>query len=255
MPIAPSRSVGHAPDSERAAGTQRSVITRYGIAVACVALATGARLLLGPIASDELVYLLLVPALMVAAVIGGLGPALLATALGLVFGVLISPAHSQLTGGDIVNAAAFTAIGVGIAGVGELLRRNRLRAAASTQDALAREAHLQSILDTVPDAMIVIDERGIIQSFSSAASRLFGYAPTEIIGKNIKLLMPSPYRESHDGYLERYLRTGERRIIGIGRVVVGERRRRAARWVYFSDGAFRRRNELRQAEVLYRLHT
>ncbi len=72
--------------------------------------------------------------------------------------------------------------------------------------------------------MIVIDERGIIQSFSSAAERLFGYAPAEVIGTNIKLLMPSPYRENHDGYLERYLRTGERRIIGIGRVVVGERR-------------------------------
>jgi two-component system sensor kinase FixL len=72
--------------------------------------------------------------------------------------------------------------------------------------------------------MIVIDERGIIQSFSSAAERLFGYAGGEIVGTNIKRLMPSPYRENHDGYLERYLRTGERRIIGIGRVVVGERK-------------------------------
>ena len=72
--------------------------------------------------------------------------------------------------------------------------------------------------------MIVINERGIMQSFSVAAERLFGYGPNEVIGKNIKMLMPSPYRESHDGYLERYLRTGERRIIGIGRVVVGERK-------------------------------
>ena len=72
--------------------------------------------------------------------------------------------------------------------------------------------------------MIVIDERGIMQSFSSAASRLFGYAADEVLGQNIKMLMPSPYRESHDGYLDRYLRTGERRIIGIGRVVVGERK-------------------------------
>src|SRR5688572_708814 len=92
------------------------------------------------------------------------------------------------------------------------------------QDFFSREAHLQSILDTVPDAMIVIDERGVMQSFSTAAQRLFDYAPAEVIGKNIKMLMPSPYRESHDGYLERYLRTGERKIIGIGRVVVGERK-------------------------------
>jgi two-component system, LuxR family, sensor kinase FixL len=72
--------------------------------------------------------------------------------------------------------------------------------------------------------MIVIDEHGIIHSFSSAAERLFGFAPGEVIGTNIKRLMPTPYRENHDGYLERYLRTGERRIIGIGRLVVGERK-------------------------------
>ncbi len=72
--------------------------------------------------------------------------------------------------------------------------------------------------------MIVIDEDGIVQSFSSAAERLFGYAAPEVIGKNIKMLMPSPYRENHDDYMKRYLRTGERRIIGIGRLVVGERK-------------------------------
>ena len=88
----------------------------------------------------------------------------------------------------------------------------------------AREAHLKSILDTVPDAMIVIDERGIIHSFSSAAERLFGYDRGGSSRQEHQALMPSPYRENHDGYLERYLRTGERRIIGIGRVVVGERK-------------------------------
>jgi two-component system sensor kinase FixL len=92
------------------------------------------------------------------------------------------------------------------------------------QDLASREAHLKSILETIPDAMIVIDEGAIVHSFSVAAERLFGYASNEVIGQNIKMLMPSPYRESHDGYLHRYLRTGERRIIGIGRVVVGERK-------------------------------
>lgn len=85
-----------------------------------------------------------------------------------------------------------------------------------------REAHLRSILETVPDAMIVIDEQAHIQFFSAAAERLFGYKDSEIIGKNIKMLMPEPYREQHDGYMHRYLTTGERRIIGIGRVVVGQ---------------------------------
>ncbi|WP_042445232.1 PAS domain-containing sensor histidine kinase [Azospirillum sp. B510] len=87
-----------------------------------------------------------------------------------------------------------------------------------------REARLTSILQTVPEAIIVIDETGLIESFSPAAERLFGYAAAEVAGRNISMLMPSPYREQHDGYLERYQRTGERRIIGIGRVVSGQRR-------------------------------
>lgn len=86
------------------------------------------------------------------------------------------------------------------------------------------EAHLHSILSTVPDAMIVIDERGHIVSFSDAAERLFGYAQPDVLGANVSMLMPSPYRERHDGYLERYLATGERRIIGIGRVVFAMRK-------------------------------
>jgi len=87
-----------------------------------------------------------------------------------------------------------------------------------------REAHLQSVLDTIPDAMIMIDPQGVIHSFSATATRLFGYGADEVIGRNISLLMPSPYRDQHDAYLARYLATGERRIIGIGRLVVGQRR-------------------------------
>jgi two-component system sensor kinase FixL len=93
------------------------------------------------------------------------------------------------------------------------------------QTALAeREAHLQSVLDTVPDAMIIIDPEGIMQSFSATAERQFGYRADEVIGRNVSMLMPSPYREQHDGYLARYLTTGERRIIGLGRLVVGQRK-------------------------------
>jgi two-component system sensor kinase FixL len=86
------------------------------------------------------------------------------------------------------------------------------------------ERHFRSILDTIPDAMIVIDEHGIMQFFSSAAVRQFGYSEPEAIGKNISALMPEPDRSRHDGYLARYLKTGERRIIGIGRIVTGMRK-------------------------------
>ena len=87
-----------------------------------------------------------------------------------------------------------------------------------------REALLQAILETSPDGLITIDEDGIVQSFNPAAERMFGYGAAEVMGRNVSCLMPSPYRENHDGYLTHYLRTGEKRIIGIGREVLGQRR-------------------------------
>jgi two-component system sensor kinase FixL len=88
----------------------------------------------------------------------------------------------------------------------------------------ASASHLQSILNTVPDAMVVIDEGGSIMSFSAAAQRLFGYTEAEVVGRNVNMLMPSPDHDQHDGYLRRYLETGERHIIGIGRTVVAKRK-------------------------------
>ncbi|RZJ43255.1 MAG: PAS domain-containing sensor histidine kinase, partial [Brevundimonas sp.] len=89
---------------------------------------------------------------------------------------------------------------------------------------LSRQAHLQSILDTVPEGMIVIDATGVMRSFSATAQRLFGWTAEEAIGRNVRLLMPEPYHREHDSYLQRYDATGERRIIGIGRIVVGQRK-------------------------------
>ena len=83
---------------------------------------------------------------------------------------------------------------------------------------------MRSILATVPDAMIVIDEWGTILSFSAAAETMFGFSEAEVIDENISMLMPSPDRERHDGYLTNYRRTGERKIIGIGRVTIARHR-------------------------------
>jgi len=88
----------------------------------------------------------------------------------------------------------------------------------------ASEAQLRSVLATVPDAMIVIDERGAIISFSPTAERLFGYSEEELAGRNVSVLMPTPDREAHDGYMQHYFTTGERRIIGMGRTVTGLKR-------------------------------
>jgi len=213
-----------APSTNPPAKSWRRDAVGYGVAVGSVALVIAVRWLLAAVVSDDSLYLMFVPAVLLAAGVGGLGPGLAATALALLLGLFVLLGHSQIAVADVVNAAVFGTIGAGVAWIGESLRQSRVRATASTQDALAREAHLRSILDTIPDAMIVIDERGVMRSFSSAASRLFGYGPDEVLGKNVKMLMPSPYREGHDAYLGRYLDTGERRIIGIGRVVVGERK-------------------------------
>ncbi|WP_298398484.1 PAS domain-containing sensor histidine kinase [Sphingobium sp.] len=86
------------------------------------------------------------------------------------------------------------------------------------------QALLGSILATVPDALIVIDMRGRIVSFSAAAQRMFQYAQSDVLGENISMLMPSPDRERHDGYIEHYQATGEKRIIGVGRLTSARRR-------------------------------
>jgi two-component system sensor kinase FixL len=196
----------------------------YVLAAVLVLLAFLAHQLLLPAVGRDSPFLLFVPAVLVASGIGGIGPGLLATIMSA--GLVLYPFTPPLprTSAEAVDIIVFVVIGAGMAWLGERLLRASAISAAATKDILAREAHLRSILDTVPDAMIVIDTKGIVQSFSRAAQRLFGYREDEVVGRNISMLMPQPYRDAHDGYLERYARTGERRIIGIGRVVVGERK-------------------------------
>jgi two-component system, LuxR family, sensor kinase FixL len=219
----------------------RRTVAGLGIAPAAVALCFALRFAANPLLQHDSPYLFFVPAVLISAGFGGFVPGLLATVLSGLIGYFAFAGAPQ-TAPELVNALAFLTIGVGAAWTGELLSRNRRQALAGIEDTRAREAHLQSILDTVPDAMIVIDEAGIIQSFSAAASRLFGYDTSEVIGKNVKILMPTPYREEHDGYLAQYRRTGERRIIGIGRVVVGERKDGSTFPIELSVGEMRSSN-------------
>jgi two-component system sensor kinase FixL len=120
----------------------------------------------------------------------------------------VSPMHDRL--GRIIGASK--------------IARDVTSVEKARVDAERREAQLRSILDTVPDGMILIDEKGLIISFSAAAERLFGYKAQEVHGRNVSLLMPQPDRGAHDGYLARYLATGERHIIGIGRRLTGLRK-------------------------------
>jgi PAS domain S-box-containing protein len=83
---------------------------------------------------------------------------------------------------------------------------------------------LSAIINTTVDGIIVIDGRGIVESLNPAAERLFGYAESEVVGRNVSVLMPSPFHEEHDQYLERYQTTGRAAIIGTGREVRGKRK-------------------------------
>jgi two-component system sensor kinase FixL len=101
----------------------------------------------------------------------------------------------------------------------------RLRRTAAADDALGEsEARIRAILNTMVDAVITIDPRGIIQSFNPAAERMFGYKASAVMGKSVNMLMPEPYRHNHDKYVRNYLKTGDAKIIGIGREVVGLRK-------------------------------
>jgi two-component system sensor kinase FixL len=175
-----------------------------------------------PQAPSGLIFLASIPGLLVAASLSGVWGAALTFVISVIF--VFYFAGGSRAGVPPMELIIFALVAASAGGVGRVLLKTRKSVADFTQDLMAREAHLQSILDTVPDAMIVIDEQGLIQSFSLAAERLFGWTPAEVRGENIKMLMPQPYAAQHDGYLARYRTTGERRIIGIGRVVVGRRK-------------------------------
>ncbi len=149
-------------------------------------------------------------------------------------GPALAPAHQA------AHATGMTASGQGIAlsstllaimtGLGTLLLlclallSSLLDRRQQADRSAEQEARYRAIVDTAVDPIILIDDRGIVQSFNHAAEKTFGYPADEVMGRNVNMLMPEPYRTAHDGYLDRYHRTGERRIVGIGREVEGLRK-------------------------------
>ena len=125
----------------------------------------------------------------------------------------VFPLHLSVGETHIRGEAKFTGV------LHDLSERIRLE-----EQLRASEARWRSIIESAVDGIIVIDAQGRIEAFNAAAERLFGYAEREVVGRNVNILMPSPYHEEHDGYLQRYLTTGEQRIIGIGREVAALRR-------------------------------
>ena len=110
---------------------------------------------------------------------------------------------------------------------------------AEPEDDAPAKLELQAIVDTAVDGIITIDDRGTIEAFNPAAEKLFGYRKVDIIGKPVSTLMPEPFRTEHDGYMRRYMQTGEKRIIGIGREVIGRRRNGSTFPMFLSVGEHR----------------
>lgn len=196
------------------------------LAVAAFAIAAGAgiRLAFAAELGQRATFIFFMPGVVVASALSGARAGALAALAGAAVALWCDRLTGPIENGSLIAAAAFVAIGLAIAVGGEWFQRARIETERAAAGLASREAHLRSILDTVPDAMVVIDERGLIRDFSPTAERLFGWPASEVTGQNVKLLMPDPYRSAHDGYLERYYRTGEKRIIGKGRIVVGERK-------------------------------
>jgi two-component system sensor kinase FixL len=119
--------------------------------------------------------------------------------------------------------------------------------------ALDSDALFRTLIATAVDGIIVIDERATIQIYGAACERLFGYTEAEVVGKNVKMLMPSPYREEHDGYIHNYQSTGVKRIIGIGREVIGQRKDGSTFPMYLSVGDGRLDQEIIYVGIIHDL--
>ncbi|MCX8568124.1 MULTISPECIES: PAS domain S-box protein [Hyphomicrobiales] len=195
----------------------------YLFACSVVAFAFLARILLHGFLADSATFILFVPAILIAAMTGGAGPGLVSVVLSVIGAFYIG--GLKLEGNTGVGALlVFTLVGLALAAMGELLHRAWSVNEETKHRLVEREAHLKSILDTVLDASVVIERDGTIVSFNTAAVRQFGYLEEEVRGQNVRILMPEPYRSGHDGFIRRYLTTGEKRIIGVDRVVVGRRK-------------------------------
>jgi len=131
-------------------------------------------------------------------------------------------AYNQLTRADLIKLVVKLQLKAGVSEAQRVKHSGeRRRAQAELRESNER---LRAILETAVEGIITINERGNIESFNPSAEKIFGYPAREIIGQNVKQLMPTPYRQEHDGYLANYRHGGQAKIIGIGREVTGQRK-------------------------------
>ena len=209
----------------------RSVTGSASRAYAVAAVSVGAAVLLhfalAPWLGLKVPYLSFFPAILISGWYGGLGPGGAATvlsALAAMYFFLPPDGFAVSDSADAFSLPLFVLTGLMIAWLNHQRRSAAESHRVAAAQGSARAERLDAVFNTTVDGIIVISDKGLIEALNRGAERLFGYPEAEVIGRNVNILMPSPYHEEHDGYLRRYLTTGDARIIGTGREVTGRRR-------------------------------
>ena len=199
----------------------------YAIAFVAVAGSVLLRLALAPLLGHKVPYLQFFPAILIAGWYGGIGPSAAATILATLAAMyfFLPPSGFVITDStDIYSLPFFVLTGLMVAWLTHKVRTAEESHRVAAAQGMARAEHLDAVFNTAVDGIIVIDDKGTIEALSQGAERLFGYSRADTLGRNVSMLMPSPYHDEHDEYLRRYLSTGTAKIIGSGREVTGRRR-------------------------------
>jgi two-component system sensor kinase FixL len=177
----------------------------------------------GPLLAHS-VYLIALPALLIATGLGGAASGVTAILI-LAVGAFLADAATGLSQPErMARLAIFLIVGFALASAGKQLRQAWTALFLHRSEQAEREAILRASLDCAADATIAIDRWGAVLTFSRAAEALFGWTSEEVVGRNVKMLMPPSYAEAHDGYIERYATSGEPHVIGDVRQVAGLRK-------------------------------
>jgi two-component system sensor kinase FixL len=255
--MAPSEERPRTGLAQRTAPGTHGSLSGYGLALGALAAALLFRYLARDSLGLKVPYLQFYPAILVAAWYGGFGPGVLTTLLAAAAAMyfFLPPAGFAVQDpSDQLSLGIFVATGLVISWLNQRLHQaeDAQRTAAATATVRA-EARWHAIVDSAVDGIVVIDARGRVEAFNPAAERLFGYTAQEVLGRNVNLLMPSPYREEHDTYLSRYKATGRARIIGIGREVQGLRKDGSTFPLHLSVGQITVQGERKFTGILHDL--